>query len=199
VTADHRVRDAGRADLPRLAPMLAAAFQDDPVMAYIFPDPAVRRARLPGFLSVIFKSDLPAGACFMTDNAEAATTWRAPGRGHLSFREMLQQAWPWVAAAGPALPRALIVSAASDANHPEEPHWYLHIAGCSPQAQGKGFGSAVIRAGLARSDADGVPAYLETANEANLAVYGALGFQVTHRWTVKDGPRCWSMLRKARP
>lgn len=198
MTPNHFVREAARTDLPRLAPMLAAAFQDDPVMAYIFPDAAVRRARLPGFMSVIFKSDLPAGACFMTVNGEAATTWRAPGRGHLSIREMLQQAWPWIATSGSALPRALIVSAASDANHPKEPHWYLHIAGCAPEAQGRGFGGAAIRAGLARSDADGVPAYLETANESNLAVYSALGFQITHDWTVKNGPRCWSMLRKVR-
>lgn len=195
---DHLVRDAARADLPRLAPMLAAAFQDDPVMAYIFPDPAVRRARLPGFLSVIFKSDLPAGACFMTAGGEAATTWRAPGRGHLSFREMLQQAWPWISTSRSALARALIVSAASDANHPKEPHWYLHIAGCAPAAQGKGFGGAAIRAGLARSDAAHVAAYVETGNETNLAMYGALGFQITHDWTVKNGPRCWSMLRKPR-
>ncbi|WP_158811641.1 N-acetyltransferase [Beijerinckia sp. L45] len=178
--------------------MLAAAFQDDPVMAYIFPDPVVRRARLPGFLSVIFNSDLPAGACFMTAQGEAATTWRAPGRGHLSFREMLQQAWPWIATSRTALARALIVSAASDANHPKGPHWYLHIAGCAPQAQGKGFGGAAIRAGLARSDAAGIAAYLETANEANLPVYSALGFRVTHDWTVGSGLRCWSMLRNAR-
>ena len=197
MTVGTLVRAAGREDLPRLAPMLAAAFQDDPVMAYIFPDPSVRRARLKGFLSVIFKSDLPAGACYMTAQGEAATTWRAPGRGHLSFREMLQQAWPWIETSRTALARALIVSAASDANHPKEPHWYLHIAGCAPEMQGKGFGGAAIRAGLARCDAEGVPAYVETGNEANLAVYAALGFQVTHDWTVRNGPRCWSMLRKA--
>jgi GNAT superfamily N-acetyltransferase len=199
MTSNHTVREAGTADLPRLAPMLAAAFQDDPVMAYIFPDPVVRRARLPGFLGVIFKSDRPAGACFMTAGGEAATTWRAPGRGHLSVREMLQQAWPWVSTSGTALGRALLVSAASDANHPPEPHWYLHIAGCAPEAQGKGFGGAAIRAGLLCSDAAGLPAYLETGNEANLGVYAALGFRVTHEWTVRNGPRCWSMLRNAVP
>ena len=112
---------------------------------------------------------------------------------------MLQQAWPWISTSRTALARALIVSAASDANHPREPHWYLHIAGCAPEAQGKGFGGAAIRAGLARSDAAGVAAYVETGNESNLPMYAALGFRITHDWTVKNGPRCWSMLRKPEP
>jgi RimJ/RimL family protein N-acetyltransferase len=190
------VRAAGRADLPCLAPMLAAAFQNDPVMTYIFPDPVIRRVRLAGFLGVIFTSDHAAGACFMTANHEAVTTWRAPGRAHLSLWEMVAQAWPWISSARAALQRALAVSAANDAHQPEEPHWYLHLAACAPHLQGKGFGGAAIRAGLARSNADGIPAYLETAQEANLAVYSALGFRITQEWTIKDGPRCWSMLRK---
>ncbi len=40
---DVSVRQGSHADLPQVATMLAAAFQDDPVMAFIFPDPAVRR------------------------------------------------------------------------------------------------------------------------------------------------------------
>ncbi len=197
MTRSIPVRPAGRPDLPRLAPMLAAAFRDDPIMAFIFPDAEVRRARLAAFLAVIVTSDAAAGACYMTADGEAATSWRAPGRGHLSFREMLSSAWPWLATTRLALGRALIFSAASDAHHPSEPHWYLHVAGCAPEHQGQGFGGAAIRAGLARSDADGVPAYLETATESNLAVYRALGFRVTGEWRVRSGPLCWSMLRPA--
>ncbi len=50
---------------------------------------------------------------------------------------------------------------------------------------------------LARCDAEALPAYLETATEANIALYAAFGFVVTHEWTVWKGPRCWSMLREA--
>ncbi len=190
------VRSANPNDRSEVNKMLARAFHNDPVMVYIFPNEKVRRSRLPRFFSVIFDGDGSCGERFVTDNNEAATLWRRPGYGHLSLREKVQQALPWLRAAGPALGRALTVSAASDANHPTEPHWYLHIAGCSPDHQGQGYGTAAIKAGLARADADGIPSYLETANEANLPLYKALGFSVTHRWHVPDGPEHWSMLRR---
>ena len=178
---------------------LAAAFQDDPVMTFLFPDESDRRLRLPRLMAILYDGDGAHGARFMTDGCEAATLWRAPGQGHLGLAEKLRHGLPWLHAAGLALPRALAVSAASDAAHPPEPHWYLHIVGCRPEAQGKGFGSAAIAPGLARADADGVAAYLETANARNLPLYERLGFAVTHEWTVPNGPRHWSLLRPARP
>ncbi len=194
--SDLSVRPCTIADKGAVSEMLGAAFQDEPVMAYIFPDPEVRRARLPGFFGVIYDGDGANGARLMTVNGEAAALWRAPGHGHLSFAEKMQQAWPWVAASGAALGRALAYSGASDKHHPAEAHWYLHVVGCRPAAQRRGFGGAAIRAGLARADSDGVSAYLETATESNLPLYASFGFNVTGEWKIRNGPRCWSMLRK---
>lgn len=193
----RHVRSTTSSDRNAVNQMLAVAFQDDPVMAFIFPDPDVRRAKLPRFFSVIYDGDGASGARFVTDGCEAATLWRSPGCGHLSLTEKIAQSLPWLRAAGFALGRALTVSAASDANHPVEPHWYLHIAGCAPNHQGRGYGSAAIRAGLARADADCLPSYLETAKEANIGFYQGLGFHVTHSWHVPRGPQNWSMLRPA--
>jgi hypothetical protein len=44
------VHKATLADAPRLAQALASAFQDDSVIAWIFPDEHRRRAVLPAFL-----------------------------------------------------------------------------------------------------------------------------------------------------
>jgi len=196
--ASSDVRPAGARDRSRVCATLAAAFQDDPVMSFIFPDAADRRLRLPRLFGILFDGDGAHGARFMSLGGEAATLWRAPGQGHLGWPEKLRHGLPWLWAAGLSLPRALAVSDASDANHPDEPHWYLHVVGCAPAAQGQGFGAAAIRAGLARADGDGVPAYLETANEGNLRFYERLGFVVTHQWRVPNGPLHWSMLRRAR-
>jgi ribosomal protein S18 acetylase RimI-like enzyme len=193
----HCVRSALRKDRMQANVTLAAAFQNDPVMNFIFPQPELRRSRLPRFFSVIYDCDGECGERFVTDGIEAVTLWRRPGHGHLTLREKLLSSLPWLRAAGFAIGRALAVSAASDANHPPEPHWYLHIAGCSPEFQGKGYGRAAIVAGLARADAETMPSYLETANPANLAFYNSLGFHVTHQWRVPDGPEHWSMLRPA--
>jgi len=78
---------------------------------------------------------------------------------------------------------------------PQEGCWYLHYAGCHSQHRGKGYGGAAIRAGLERADAARSKAYLETADEANLAIYRALGFDVVQTWQVPDGPQFWGMMR----
>ena len=99
------------------------------------------------------------------------------------------------------LPRILslaqrMLGDAVEAHFPSDPFWYLHIAGVDPARQGRGLGGASIRAGLARCDADGVPAYLETATESNVGLYARLGFELTGEWSVpKGGPRFWSMMR----
>lgn len=195
MTSAGAVRAASSGDRDVVTAMLGVAFQDDPVMSFIFPDEVVRRARLPRLFAIAYDLTAATGARYTTDGGEAATLWRAPGNVHLSLREKLMLSAPWLATVGSAFRRALAVSAASDANRPVEPHWYLDVAGCAPEAQRRGFGGAAIRAGLARADADGVATYAETANEANLDVYGALGFAVTHCWRVPGGPMHWSMLR----
>jgi GNAT superfamily N-acetyltransferase len=62
--------------------------------------------------------------------------------------------------------------------HPEEPHWYLPWMGVRPEAQGQGVGSALLARGLARADAEGLPAYLEATSRRNAALYARYGFEV---------------------
>ena len=78
---------------------------------------------------------------------------------------------------------------------PSGAFWYVHIAGCDPARQGRGLGSAAIRAGLDRMGQ--LPTYLETATERNVALYKRLGFAITDEWRVGGGgPRFWSMLHR---
>jgi ribosomal protein S18 acetylase RimI-like enzyme len=194
--ANHGVIEPVASERRQVSLTLAEAFQDDPVMSFIFPDPEDRRMRLPRLFAILFEGDGAHGARFATSAYEAATLWRAPGKGHLSWFEKLQHGLPWLHAAGFSLARALSVSAASDAAHPTAPHWYLHIAGCRPQSRRQGFASAAIGAGLARADKEHVFVYLETANEANIGFYEHLGFAVAHEWRVPNGPKHWSMKRE---
>jgi ribosomal protein S18 acetylase RimI-like enzyme len=193
----HRVRAPAADDRRAVSLLLAAAFQNDPVMSFIFPDYGDRLVRLPRLFAILYDGDGSHGVRFVTQGFEAATLWRAPGQGHLSIFEKLRYGPPWLHAAGFSLGRALTVSAKSDAAHPREPHWYLHIAGTHPTFQRSGFGTAAIKPGLERADRDRVATYLETANEGNIAFYNRFGFKVTHEWRVQNGPLHWSMLRKS--
>lgn len=197
MTDSAPIRVAGNADRARIAAMLARAFADDPATSYIFPDPAVRARKLPALFGLLFDEDA-LGMRLVTAGGEAATLWRAPGQTRTSYWHMLRQALPMIGVFGTALGRALAVSNATEVHFPRGDYWYLHIAGCDPAAQARGFGGAVVRAGLERVAGSSLPAYLETATERNLGFYRAIGYEVLGDWRVaKDGPRFWSMWREA--
>lgn len=178
--------------------MLARAFSHDPAFAYIFPDPAVRAARLPGLFALLFDGDGRGGMRLVSPTREAASLWRAPARAAAGWPEMLRRAVPLLGALGGALPRALRVSSAIEERFPREPFWYLHILGCDPTVQGQGWGTAAVRAGLGRAGGR-MPTYLETATEANVGFYQSLGFRVTADWRVpRAGLQFWSMLHDCR-
>jgi ribosomal protein S18 acetylase RimI-like enzyme len=84
-----------------------------------------------------------------------------------------------------------------DRLHPQgPPHWYLSLLGTDPDAQGKGFGSAVLAPGLERCDAGGVGVYLESSKTRNLDFYARFGFQVTGELRMPSGgPTMWPMWR----
>ena len=83
--------------------------------------------------------------------------------------------------------------------HPDEPHWYLPVTGVDPSHQGRGHGSAMLRAALARCDADGLVAYLESSSPANLPLYERHGFEVTGEVQAPGAPVTFPMVRPARP
>ena len=190
------VRPAIAADRVAVAAMLGRAFADDPAFAYIFPDATDRADRLRRFFALAFDTDHLDGMRLITLGCEATTLWRGPGRPEATPWQMLARAWPIWRAFGGSLGRALRVSHAIAAHFPAEPFWYLHMAGCDPAAQCRGFGTAAVRGGLERVSGGGLPVYLETANERNLGFYRALGFVVVQDWSVGiDGPRFWSLRR----
>jgi GNAT superfamily N-acetyltransferase len=86
-----------------------------------------------------------------------------------------------------------------EAQHPHDPsHWYLFILGTEPAAQGRGLGSVLLSHMLARIDADGLPAYLESSSDRNLALYGRHGFEITSEVAIPGGPMIWPMRREPR-
>ena len=84
-----------------------------------------------------------------------------------------------------------------DRHHPmDRPHAYLWFLGVAPAAQGRGVGSALLRAANARNDAAGLPAYLETGTTRNVALSERHGFKVISQHKARaDAPNMWSMWR----
>lgn len=190
------VRPATAADRAQVAATLAAAFIDDPAMAYLFPSDASRPARLRQFFALIWRSEPDPATSFIAEGA-AAALWRRPGEWRTPVSRMTRLGLPLLRTFGTALPRALRLQGTMERHHPEPPHWYLEFVGCRPAAQGKGLGGAVIRAGLARADAAGIPCALETATASNVPLYRSLGFEVAETFSAPGGLEFWEMWRPA--
>ena len=113
--------------------------------------------------------------------------WRAPGKAHPSLAETLLSGPGYSSFWLRARPRPSRLTRHGSAlsHYPKwNRYWYRHFA-VRPTRQDKGLGGAAIRAGLGRSANMSV----ETAKDANVALYQKLGFKVVDEWDVpKGGP-----------
>ena len=194
--ADAALRLAEPSDEATIAATLALAFFDDPVFRWFIPDDRRRRERLPRLFTLLYR--LESGTILTAPGGEATSFWRAPGTAATSFSDILRRAGPLLGIFGTGIGRALAMSNAIEAHFPKVPFWYVHFVGARLDAQGRGWGSAMMRQGCARASAQGLPVYLETARASNVDFYSARGFTVTAEWDVRGGPHFWSLIHEPR-
>jgi ribosomal protein S18 acetylase RimI-like enzyme len=193
------IRKLTGADLPRISKALGRAFEDDPVMNWVFQRESDLIARLErAFGLFLRKIWLPQQECYGTDQLFGAALWLPPGKWHLGAGAQLRLLPSMIATLGRSLPRMMAALTLVEKHHPKEPgHYYLAVLGVEPELQGRGFGSALMAPMLARCDRDGVPAYLESSKERNVVLYERHGFRVVEQLRLpKDGPPIWRMWRE---
>lgn len=155
---------------------LVAAFEADGAVRMLYPADRDYAEHFPGFLAALGGRAFEAGVVDRDLAGLGAALWFPPGvepdgeaiMAHLEATipaERLAEL-----AAGMELQGGM---------HPHEPHWYLPWIGVRPEAQGAGLGGHLLRRGLARADADGLPAYLEATSRRNAALYARHGFRAT--------------------
>jgi ribosomal protein S18 acetylase RimI-like enzyme len=195
------VRVARRDEAALLGEVLADAFAEDPVFAWLIP-PRVRgrEIRLRTFFTSMSRGYLRRGKpCYLTGDASAAALWSAPGAWAMPLSQVILEAAPNAVALRGGLVRALRTQAQIEHLHAGQstPHWYLGYLGTRRDRQGEGLGTQMLRAVLAGADTDGVPAYLESSNERNLALYERSGFRVIGELeALGHGPTIWRMWRE---
>lgn len=186
------------ADAATISRSLARAFDDDPMMRWFFPVDETREESLAAYFGTIFSRQYVHNAvCERTESA--AAFWVSPeGRDKAVPDEDTIRELTAILGDRAELFGAAVQAAA--AHSPQEPHWYLAVIGADPAAQGTGQGAALLRSGLAKADAAGLPAYLESSKESNLPFYEYFGFTTQQELTLPGGgPTLWSMRRAPRP
>jgi len=185
---------------------IARAFMSDPLFAWAFPDAATREQKLAVLHRVLVEYGLRYGhRITQSDDGRCVAIWEPPGQsmGLVGLARSGLLTAPLKLGPGPVARLARAAAAIEPVRQQSmagQPHWYLSIAAIDPDLQGKGRGGALLREGLARIDADGLPCFLDTNNEANLPLYERFGFTTVAQVQVgEDGPQAWGMRREAQP
>jgi len=194
-------RRAGPDDLSEVASTLAGAFDADPAWTWVFPDPARRPDQLRTFWLLLLEGAVDYGWVWMTSDAGAATLWIPPGEPELAPPQAARVDGLWEELLGPDVWRSTVLGEAFEEAHPGAPeHYYLSLFGTRPDQRGRGLGMALLADNLARIDAEGRPAYLESTNPANLGRYRSVGFADRSTFTLGgDGPAVTTMWREPHP
>lgn len=180
------IRQAQGAEVATVVDVLTGAFTDDPLVGWLFPDPA-ERGRLQGRF-YRYQVTAPGAEAYLTESSTAASLWMATsssGGEDVDLEATFGEAGARLGALGEALaPR-----------HPEEPHLYLVCMGVVSGRRGGGLGSALLRDRLDRAT---VPAYLEASSPRSRALYLRHGFEdLGAPVQVADSPPLWPMWRPA--
>lgn len=182
------------ADRGSLVDILLAAFRDDPLLRSLFPADLDFVTHFPGLAAAFAGNALAAGTVEIAPGGHGAALWFPPGGGPDAniVRARLAADLP-----------ARRFAFASDGLEilgrlrPARQHWYIPWLGVVPEAQGAGIGSALLAAGLARADRDGIPAYAEATTRRGAALYARHGFETWAHMTLPGCPEVIAMLRPA--
>ncbi|MHB9758889.1 GNAT family N-acetyltransferase [Streptomyces sp. BYX5S] len=191
------IRRAGEADRDDVVRLLDAAFMDDPVSGWVFPDEERRRERHAGLMGVFTDATFAEGYVDLTEDGSAVALWvdMPDGPADEGGQDMPAQVR---AAVDPDNVRVEQIARWTSQAHPVgRAHAYLWMIGVTPERQGQGLGTALMAPVLDRCDREGLPAYLEASSARGRALYERLGFVLTgNAIELPDGPTMWPMWRE---
>lgn len=194
----------------RIADIWADAFEQDPLMKWVFPDHTARLESLRRWWEFLLDR-LPPGAELYGTRADGCVAyWQPPSFDEASstgqqddseamsnrqveFVDMMTELL------GELAPSRMEGLGKMHQARLSEPHWYLAVLGTSPSQQSRGLGGRVLVPMLERCDRMGALAYLESSNPANVGFYRRHGFEAIGEFTLGDGVLITPMAREPRP
>ena len=186
---------SNRAEADRVLSCLSLGFSADPVVRWFYPEPASFLAHFPRVADLFGGRAFEHSAAYRNDDLTAAALWLPPGV-HPDEERLI----PWFkkTVAADKLDRLFSLFEQMDRYHPVEPCRHLAFIAVDPARQGKGLGAALLEEGLRQCDRDGIPAYLESTNPANLSLYRRYGFEQIGLIEAEGAPSLFPMLRPVR-
>src|SRR3954466_13055445 len=129
------VRPARHDDVAALAGVLARAFDDDPVTAWVYANARTRSRWSTLFFAWQLERLLPQDVTWTTDGREGAAIWALPGRWREGPMDMVRVRR--APGGGTAPPRRGVRRGLGqvEPRHPDNRHFYLAVLGVDPDRQ----------------------------------------------------------------
>lgn len=208
------VRLVRQRDLRTVTTLLTAAFHEDPLFEWFFPEP-VNRPVLTGVwmrnsaelsmatghaLVSAEDSSPPAAAQPLAAAPPLAAALWSPPDVELFGPDGFRPRWALLVGANPSRVDELregihLLGAAHDGL---DGHFYLNTLGVDAERRGQGLAQPLMERVLTVADDEGVPSYLESSNPRNLTFYERYGFEVMEEIELPNGPTIRPMWREPR-
>lgn len=172
-------RPATEDDVDRVTETLTLAFLADPVWGVALARPDGSTAHHGPIWRLYVEGAIRYSTVYMTEHASAVSIWIPPGGTELSdAQEAVLERLVTGALEPPGVAALHALWERFSAHHPHgEPHAYLSLLATHPDHRGRGIGQVLLAEGLARFDAQGLAAYLESTNPGNDHRYERAGFR----------------------
>ena len=184
------------------AATLAAAFQDDPLLAWVTPDAARRQRVLPSFFGAVVSRSRALGGVVDVDRGGGVAAWVPADQVAITFLDLLRfgmiRTPLWVGFAGAGRLRLHDeVSHAAVARHASPGDAYLWVLGADPARRGQGCGRRAVEGCATQARAAGAGRLLlVTENPRNVSLYQHLGFDLVDEEPLPgSGLTVWTFRR----
>jgi ribosomal protein S18 acetylase RimI-like enzyme len=198
--SQHSITRLDLASFSMAEETLAGAFEGDPMTPYVFRADTDRRKRLSAVFRVELRCAFRLGVVEVIGEGKAVAIWLPPGRMKGALTAMIASGAllaPFRLGLGAMWRGTLLLKSIQElhSRSVSGDHCYLLALAVHPEHQGSGWGSQLVRHGLARAQAMNLPSYLETTNPRNIAFYQRHGFKlVGERSVAGGGPMVWGMV-----
>ena len=198
---DNLIRIDGK--LAKPASFTAArAFADDPKTVYFIPS-AIKRTNLHYAFEYFLRTAVYGHeeAYTTSPNCEGVAIWshskkKVPFWAPVKANPLPSLRCGWRFISGQMTANRLSMEIKKQYAPPR--HMYLALLAVDPAHHGKGYASALLKPMLSRLDKDNLPAYLETQNMKNVAMYQHFGFKLVHETVMPNTTLpIYCMLREA--
>lgn len=197
MTDNTTVRTASACEREAVLRVITLGFLSDPVARWIWPKGELYLKVMPEFAEAFGGGAFDRTSADIAGDFQAASLWLPPDCE--PDEAAINEIFDW------SVRREISNDLSAmfdqmDAYHPkDQPCWYLPMIAADPAFAGRGLGAALLHQGLARCDAAGHIAYLESSNPRNLNFYRRHGFELMGEIQAGSSPTMFPMVRRPNP